>query len=319
MGFKRYRITKPTHGEQDWLNIRFRDEHGRKRISASAAAAIYGLHRFVAPDKFAAELLSDTPPTPTTPTWAMKRGNDLEPTVITWVNERLGTNFFTPEEMFAYDDDRGARLISTIDGFQEDGNDRRICEIKTYNRPWDPGDFFDYWRIQGVQQAICADTNEITWGVFDGAHELHIHTQEVTDAEKEEHVEKASEWLAAIDMGMTPPGVSWSFESIKSRYPEPRPESSVELSDDYMEIVKQLRHVKSERKSYEELEDKLTAKLCEAIGTADAATIGGTLVATWKGQKRQSLDTKLFKAECPELAAKYSKTITVRSFVLKGK
>lgn len=319
MGFNRYRISKPEHGGQDWLNIRFQDEQGRKRISASVAAAIYGLHRFVKPDQFAAELLSDTPPTPTEPTWAMKRGNDLEPTVITWVSERLGIPFTTPEEMFAYDDDRGARLISTIDGFYENGDERRIVEIKTYNRPWDPGNFFDYWRIQGVQQAICADTNEITWGVFDGAHELHIHVQEVSDAEKEEHIEKASEWLAAIDMGMTPPGVSWSFESIQGRYKEPIPDTTVELGTEYLDLIKQLKHVKSELKSYEELEDKLKAQICEMIGTADAATINGVTVATWKGQQRQSLDTKLFKSECPELAARYMRNITVRAFVLKGK
>ena len=51
MEYNRYRITKPEHGSQDWLNIRFMDENGDKRISASAAAAIYGLHRFVKADE----------------------------------------------------------------------------------------------------------------------------------------------------------------------------------------------------------------------------------------------------------------------------
>lgn len=319
VGFKRYRISKPEHGGQDWLNIRFRDEQGRKRISASAAAAIYGLHRFVPPDKFAAELLSDIAPTPSEPTWAMKRGNDLEPTVITWVSERLGVDFYTPEEMFAYDDDRGARLISTIDGFFEQGDTRRIVEIKTYNRPWDSGNFFDYWRIQGIQQAICADTPEITWGVFDGAHELHIHVQEVSDAEKEEHIEKASEWLAAIDLGMTPPGVKWSFASIQDRYPQPVSDTVVELDEQYLKVVEQLRHVKNELKSYEELEDKLKAQLCELMGEADAATINGVLVATWKGQQRTTFDSKGFKADNPQLAEKYQKKIIVRTFNLKGR
>jgi predicted phage-related endonuclease len=318
MSYKRYRLTKPEHGGQDWLNLRFRDENGNKRISASAAAAIYGLHRFVPADKFAAELMSDTPPTPTEPTWAMKRGNDLEPIVITWVSERLGLDFVTPEEMFCYDDERGARLISTIDGFFESESERRICEIKTYNRPWDPGHFFDYWRIQGIQQAICADTEEITWGIFDGSHQLHIHVQEVTEAEKEEHIEKASEWLSAIDMGMTPPGVSWSFESVQQRYPAPNTDQLVEIDEKYAELVAQLKHVKNELSSYKELEDKLKAELCELIGPNDGATINGTTVATWKGQARSSFDSKSFKADCPELAEKYTKQTIVRTLLLKG-
>jgi hypothetical protein len=32
------RITKPTHGEQDWLDLRFWDDKKRKRVSASAVA-----------------------------------------------------------------------------------------------------------------------------------------------------------------------------------------------------------------------------------------------------------------------------------------
>ena len=54
MQIKRYRITKNTHGGQDWLNDRFWDEQKRKRVSASAVAAIYGLHPFVPAEKYAA-------------------------------------------------------------------------------------------------------------------------------------------------------------------------------------------------------------------------------------------------------------------------
>ena len=67
MQITRHRVTKPTHGEQDWLDIRFWDNQKRKRVSASAVAAIYGLHPFVPADKYAAELLGDIPPAPIPP------------------------------------------------------------------------------------------------------------------------------------------------------------------------------------------------------------------------------------------------------------
>jgi hypothetical protein len=41
MEYHRYRVTKPEHGGQEWLNERFWDAQKRKRISASPAAAIY--------------------------------------------------------------------------------------------------------------------------------------------------------------------------------------------------------------------------------------------------------------------------------------
>ena len=39
----------------------------------------------------------------------------------------------------------------------------------------------DYWRIQGIQQAICADVNQILWAVFDPSMILHIHVQHIMD------------------------------------------------------------------------------------------------------------------------------------------
>ena len=317
MGHQRYRITKPEHGSQAWLTLRFQDENGNKRISASAAAAIYGLHRFVKPDQYAAELLSDTPPVPTEPSWAMTRGNDLEPLCIKWATDKTGVEWGTPDELFVYNDDRGARLISTLDGFFESEHGRMVLEIKTYNRPFE-GELPDYWRIQGIQQAICADVTEILWAVFDSSLSMHYQVQQVSDEEKEEHITKASEWLAAIDMNMTPPGVSWSFETISKRYNAPERGSMLEIGDAHADLVSQLRHVKNEKKSYEELEDKLKAELCELIGNHDGVTINGDVVATWKGQSRQSFNKKVMQLEHPEIVEKYTNNIVVRTLLLKG-
>lgn len=317
MALHRYRISKPEHGSQDWLDIRFRDEHGNKRVSASAVAAIYGLHPFVPKDTYAAELLSDTPPSPIPPNPAMERGNRLEPFILEWASDRLGIPYTTPEEMFVADSKEGARMVATLDGFWEQGDERKILEIKTTTRSWE-GELPDYWRIQGIQQAICADVEEITWAVFDPAMILHLHTQKVTPAEQAEHISAVERWLNAIDLGMTPSGVQWSYETISTRYSHPEPKA-VELPEDTLELMAQLRHVKSELASYKELEDSLKARICELMGDADTAIVNGSVVATWKGQTRDSLDIKAFKAAEPEIARKYSKQVTTRTFLLKGK
>ena len=316
MNITRYRISKPTHGEQEWLSVRFWDEKKRKRVSASPAAAIYGLHPFVPQDRFAAELLGDTPPAPIAPTWAMTRGNDLEPLCIKWAIDRTGIPFETPEEMFAADTDSGARMIATLDGFYENGDDRKVLEIKTMSREWQ-SELPDYWRIQGIQQAICADVDLITWGVFDSTMSFYIYEQKVTDEEKDEHINAVAKWLTSIDLGMTPDGVAWSYETISTRYQTPVHES-VEVPPTAVELVAQLKHVKRELKAYSEMEDKLKAALCELIGPYEVATVNGETVATWKGRTWQSLDIKAFKAQEPELAAKYSKPVTTRTLLLKG-
>jgi len=314
--WERYRIEKPEHGSAAWLEARYWDENKNVRISASPAACLYGLHPFVKSDAYAAELLAGVPPQPAEANWAMKRGTDLEPVIAQWVIERTGIAFDTPDEMFICNTPGGGRLIATLDLFYEDETQRIVGEIKSRNRPWE-GELPDYWRIQGIHQAICADVNEILWAVFDSSMELHLHIQPVTQAEKDEHVAAVESWLTNIDLGMTPSGVHWSYETIAARFPEPAPES-VELPQSAADLVAQLRHVRSELKSYEDLEDQLKAALCEMIGNAEVATLDGVTVATWKGQTRQRFDQKSFVDQNPDLAKKYTKQVQSRTFLLKG-
>jgi predicted phage-related endonuclease len=313
---KRYRIAKPEHGGQDWLTIRFRDEDGNKRVSASAVAAIYGLHPFVPMDTYAAELMSEVPPTPIPPNPAMERGNRLEPFVMEWASDKLGVPYITPGEMFVAESKGGARMVATLDGFYETADDRAVLEIKTTTKPWE-GELPDYWRIQGIQQAICADVEEVTWAVFDPSMQLHLHVQKITPAEQAEHISAVEKWLNAIDLGMTPAGVKWSYETINRRYlkAEARVE---ELPVEALDLIQRLKHVKAEAKAYAELEDQLKAELCDLIGEADTATVNGTVVATWKAQTRDSLDIKGFKAAMPDIARQFSKQTTTRTLLLKG-
>ena len=313
---KRYRVSKPDHGGQEWLNERFWDKEGNKRVSASAVAAVFGVHPFVATDTYAAELLSNVPPTPIPPNPAMERGNRLEPFVMEWASDKLGVPYFTPDEMFVAESKGGARMIATLDGFHEEGDVRKVLEIKTTTRPWE-GELPDYWRIQGIQQAICADVEEIIWAVFDPQMILHLHTQTVTPAEQAEHISGVERWLNAIDLGMTPPGVKWSYETINRKYLKAEAVTK-ELPAEALDIIERLKHVKSEAKAYAELEDQLKAELCDLIGEADTATVNGTLVATWKSQTRDSLDIKAFKAAMPEIAKQFSKQTTTRTLLLKG-
>lgn len=316
MALHRYRIAKPQHGGQDWLNVRFQDEHGNKRVSASAVAAIYGLHPFIKKDTYAAELLGDVAPTPIAPNEAMERGNRLEDSIMHWASDKLGIPFHTPDEMFVCDSKNGARMVATLDGFYEEGDTRKVLEIKTTTRQWE-GQLPDYWRIQGIQQAICADVEEVMWAIFDPSMKLHLYRQEVTPAEQAEHISSVEAWLNNIELGMVPPGVKWSYETIQTRY-----QKSVnriqELPTEAMELFDRLRHVRSELASYKELEDQLKAKICELIGDADTAVIDGTTVATWKQQARSSFDAKAFKEAYPELAAQFTKVNNIRTFLLKG-
>lgn len=302
------KIPKPPHGSAEWLRVRWADENGNRRVSASDAASIYDLHPFKSRERYAAELLSTASPTPSEPNEAMDRGNRLEPVMLEWVSDKIGKKIETPNVLFEHN-----RMIATLDGLTEDGE---IVEIKTYNKQW-TGTLPDHWRIQGIQQAICAARNKVIWGIFDNSLSLHIYEQEVTSDEVAEHMAAVDKWLESIDLDMAPEGVQWSYATISSRYPEVTTQS-VEIGPRGKELIDQLKHVKATIKDYSEIEDRVKAELADLMAGAESATIDGTVVVTWKTQYRTSFDSKAFKAEHPELAEKYNKKNSIRVMLTKG-
>jgi predicted phage-related endonuclease len=304
-------IQKESHGSQAWLNQRFANASGEKQVSASVAAAIYDKHPFTSAAAYAAELLREQPPVPQEQNEAMERGNRLESVLLDWANDKLGSNFVVPDVLYVFSDNN-ARMIATLDGF--DGE--RILEIKTTTRDW-TGELPEYWAVQGIHQAVCANVSEVIWAVFDRSQTLNLYTQFVSSDEKETHINACAQWLSYIDMGMTPDGVAWTYETIQARHPEDDG-GLVELGPKGAELVAQLKHIKSELKSYEAMEDACKAELCELIGDAATAVVAGEVVATWKTSKRSSLDTKALKEAHPDLVASYTKEVPVRTLRLKG-
>ena len=304
-------IRKQPHGSAEWLRQRWATPDGRRMISASVAGAIYDCHPFITPADLAAELLADTPPEPKPTSEAMERGNRLEPVIMDWANDRLGRHFETPNELFCYTEEP-ARLIATLDGY--DGTE--VLEIKTTTREF-TGELPDYWRFQGIHQAICANVDTVWWAIFDRSQTLQIYKQTVTSDEKQLHIEAVKQWLTNIDLGMTPDGVAWTYQTISNRHPNDDG-GVIEVGPAVAELVAQLKHIKSEIKSYETMEDRVKAELCEMIGDASTATYGGEIVATWKGQTRKSFNQKAFAEAHPDLVEKFTKETTLRVLRLKG-
>jgi len=149
----RYTIPKPSHGSQDWLDVRWQNVRGEKIVTASVAACVHGTHKYTTTADLAIELLAKTAPTPSTQNDAMRRGTILEGPLMKWAGEILGVPIEEPHIMYAYEEP-GVRMMSTMDGQSQ----LDFYELKTYNKLWD-GVLSETWRWQGVHQAICADSN----------------------------------------------------------------------------------------------------------------------------------------------------------------
>lgn len=308
-------VDKPKHGSANWLRLRRRNPLGEVLISASNAAVVHGTHRFVTPAELALDLLDPNDPQPVPPNEAMQRGQLLEPALLAWADQQRPTIPFSvrePELMYGY-----KRMVSTLDGLA--GIYGRECypvECKTTNRRWD-GVLPDYWRWQGVQQAMCVDSWKVFWVILDSNLRFHLHEQVVTDDEKQEHEWAVDKFLAALDMGMMPENAVLTVEDLVRMHPEPSsvpvelPENARELFDWYHTASRQVQVAKQEL-------DACKAEIAGLLGSAEVGVLDGDEVVTWKVAKRFSFDGARFESEHPDMFRAYQKQTTYRTMRVKG-
>jgi predicted phage-related endonuclease len=312
----RYTFPKPTHGSQEWLNVRWKDEDGLSRISASVAAALHGQHPYTSMADLAVELLSPEPPTPSETNAAMDRGNRLEPVLVQWFADLEKIEVKTPEEMYAFESEDGKlRLIATLDGITPDGIP---VEIKTSNKMW-MGSLPPMWHWQGVHQAICVGSNKVEWGIFDSNLELHRYTQWVSSDEIQNHMQACRVFLDAIDRGELPEDAILEYKHAEHMYPTSTT-VTVELDPVVVgKLLDDLDAARAVKKQAEIDENHAKTALALLLEEADTGTINGEPCITWRTIKRHSLDTKALEAQHPALVEKFQKTTAYRMMKTNNK
>lgn len=312
-------IRKPKHGSMEWLRVRHRNEDGYPVISASDAAAVHGEHRFKTMHQLFAEKLATDPAVSET-NEAMERGNRLEPTIRQWAADKLDTRLCEPEFMYAVESGI-CQMIATLDAVDEWSYDNNnawpslVVEIKTYNREWD-GVLPRYWYWQGVQQAICAKVNSITWAVFDSTLSLNLYVQEITEDEKLRHIDAVHKFCWWLSIGEPDPEWPASYNDIQVSFWDVKNES-VDITP-HAHLISELLDVQFQKKELESIEDGLKAKIAALLGEADTGTVDEMPLVTWRKQSRSSFDSKSFIKDHPELAAQYTKSNTFRVLRVKG-
>jgi len=300
-------IPKPEHGSQEWLTVRWADSEGNRRISASAAAAIYGEHPYMSAADLYAELSADEPPVPRASTADMERGNRLEPVLIQWAGDRDGIALATPDVMYVCDDG-DARLIATLDAITENG---LPYEVKTSRKRW-TGELPRYWYWQGVHQAICCGQSRVEWVIFDSDLIMHRYSQYVSSDEQQEHIRACAEFLQAVAIGDLPEIVQFDYDHVQRMHPQSQA-MSVTFNDEDLQLVDQLQFIRSDIARLEKEESDIKGMIGQLMGEADTVVDEqGNSVLTWKTQERKSFDKDSFREQHPALYDKFQKTGSYR-------
>lgn len=111
----------------------------------------------------------------------------------------------------------------------------------------------------------------------------------------------------------TPPEPLTSDEAV-DRWPASDQGKTAAATGEVLEAVQQLVDIDAQIKELQESKKQQQLVVMNAMQEAELLMAGGSKVASWKSQTASRLDTKKLKDEMPEVAAKYMKESSSRTF-----
>jgi predicted phage-related endonuclease len=298
-------LDKPTHGSLEWLRQRWRDSEGRCVFGASDIPVLMN----ASPWRNRAELFVDKsmPPTLNEETPAMRRGNLLEPVLLSEAGRLLGVEIVTPNKQY-----KKGRLVVSYDGlpFNQLEKPDFVVEAKTTASKTveSIADIGADWRWQGWAQSEMFGGVPVFFVVFDKRQNITIHELPDNPSARQQLVEETEIFGNRVD-NQEPLGDlinEMSAEQIASYFPSSK--RIVELpvnATNWLTSLEMAREMKADAEKQEKLAKDELARLLQ---DADVGTLNGISVVSWKETAgRASLDVKAFKADYPEMHDKYTK------------
>lgn len=278
-GMKKH--AKPTHGSQEWLELRHRIDN-RCVIGASEVPALMG----VSPYKTRNDLFIEkiTPVEVAEPTAAMRRGTLLEPALIEFAREELSRDIIVPEVMFQND-----RIIATLDGQIEDAWG---IEAKTTNS-WVEGSPLPIeFHLQAQAQMFAAEMERVTFTILDRNMRLSL-VDVMRDDDIIENINIEAQLFASnVDEGK-PILDELTLPQIVLLYPEPAGEA--ELDSSVIDMLIEWNALKEQAKHIDAREKEIKDSIANMLRDAEYGCVNGERVVSFKRQAQSRIDSSKLK------------------------
>ena len=119
-------------------------------------------------------------------------------------------------------------------------------------------------------------------------------------------------WNAYVVQNVAPPMTAAEYSFV-----DPMAESYVEATGEIAELYANLKGKKETLKSLDKEIERDEDKIKEFMGDRENLILIDKVIASWKMQKRESIDSKKLKSEMPDIAEKYNKVSQFRVLRLK--
>jgi predicted phage-related endonuclease len=200
------------------------------------------------------------------------------------------------------------RIIATLDGLA--AHPEKVFEAKTSTAYVQGDACLPEWYWQAQAQMFCTGTSVVTFIVLDRQLRITMFDVERNEQDQQHMVEQVQQFCESIDAGVLPENVPLTADQVTLLHPEPAGE--VELGASGLDIVQRLQAVKEAIKELESEETELRNHLANMMRDADAGTVDGHKIITYKAQSTVRFDQKSFSDEHPDLLKKYQKKSSFR-------
>ena len=296
-----------------WLEMR------KKGIGGSDVSAICGINPWKSPIGVYLDKIGQAQPIDENE--RMYWGNVLEPVIAEEFARRTGYKVQRKNAILHHPENPWA--LANVDRLiinKEKGHG--VLEIKTASEyvkgEWQEGKIPDNYFLQ-LQWYLYV--TGLKWGAFAalvGGNKFFYYEVERDDELIEILYEKCKTFWFEHVQAKNPPAPDGSADTddiLKSMYPQSDSQEELCL-DNFEETVEQLDEVKAQIDGLEKEKSRLEQLIKTEMKTAEKATVGDRKV-TWKSVSSTRIDSKLLKAEEPEIYEKYSKESSSRRFTIK--
>lgn len=248
----------------------------------------------------------------------LRRGRRLEPYVREMYAEETGRRVADG----AFVVGREPWICANLDGISGLDKMDRVLEIKTAN-PFTRRD----WGDEGTDRVPVYYTAQLQWylmvtgmaradlAALIGLDDFRIFTIEADCELQASLLDRARVFWQRVQDRSPPPAVS--SEDLARLFPKHQQGAVVEASDVDLGVLQELRRVRAQIDEFEAQESVLKMSLQARIGEAEALTLDGIPLATWKAQSRRSVDVKALREQHPEIAEQFERVGTSRVFRVK--
>ena len=277
----------------------------RQGVGASETAKVCGISRWGTALQVWRDKTSTEPPSDEPPSESAKWGHLHEPVIADVYAQE---NSLVLDHVGLLQSVKWPWMLATPD--RAVAGARELVEIKTtdkeFYKDWANGQTPDDAEMQAQKQLAVTGYNAVHVVALIGGS--HMESRYITrDQELIDHITEIERkfWHDHVLTKTAPPATALDTATVADMYPQPDPNTVVELPTEAFYLISEYKEARTEEKNAAARKDQAGNRLKQMLGHHEIGKLHGDFAVSWKAATTSKLDQKLLRDQQPQLFDQY--------------